>query len=54
MSHKSDRIVKEDIALLSSQNDILKSHDEKLPQVSVKGDEVSIAFRKFWRQKMAE
>ena len=54
MSRKSDRIVKEDIALLSSQHDILKRHGEKLPQVSVKGDEISIAFRKFWRQKMGE
>jgi phenylpropionate dioxygenase-like ring-hydroxylating dioxygenase large terminal subunit len=53
MSRKSDRIVREDIALLSSQTDILRQHGEKLPQVSVKGDEVSIAFRKFWRQKMS-
>ena len=54
MYRKSDKIVKEDIALLSSQADIIKRQGENLAEVSVKGDEVSITFRKYWRKKMSE
>jgi phenylpropionate dioxygenase-like ring-hydroxylating dioxygenase large terminal subunit len=50
MYRKSDKIVKEDIALLSSQVDISKQQGKNLAEVSVKGDEVSITFRKFWRK----
>jgi len=54
MHRKSDKIVREDIALLISQADLVKQHGEKWPEVSVKGDEASIAFRKFWGRKMNE
>jgi phenylpropionate dioxygenase-like ring-hydroxylating dioxygenase large terminal subunit len=50
MKRKSDQIVREDLALLSSQAELSRQHGGKLPEVSVKGDEVSIAFRKFWRK----
>ena len=54
MSKISDKIVKEDIDFLTSQLAILKKSEGKKHEVSVKGDEISLAFRKFWRKKMKE
>ncbi len=52
MARKSDKIVNEDIVLLESQLEIMKSRNGDFRDVSVKGDEVSLAFKKFWRRKM--
>ncbi len=54
MARKSVKIVGEDIELLTSQLNLMRSYGVELPEVSVKGDEVSIAFRKFWRHKVKE
>jgi hypothetical protein len=54
MSKISDKIVREDIDFLNSQLAILKKTESKKHEVSVKGDEISLAFRKFWRKKMKE
>ena len=54
MARKSARIVKEDIEFLSTQLDILRAAGEDKHEVSVKGDEISLAFRKFWRRKMKQ
>jgi hypothetical protein len=54
MARKSEKIVNEDIELLESQYNILQKSNGNLREVSVKGDEVSLAFRKFWRRKMKE
>jgi phenylpropionate dioxygenase-like ring-hydroxylating dioxygenase large terminal subunit len=54
MARKSHKIVMEDIALLTSQFDILRKADGDPHEVNVKGDEISIAFRKYWREKWAE
>ena len=54
MARKSDKIVNEDIVLLESQLEIMKSRNGDFRDVSVKGDEVSLAFKKFWRRKMEE
>jgi len=54
MAKKSNKIVNEDIVLLESQLDIIRSRNGNYRDVSVKGDEVSLAFRKFWRRKMNE
>ena len=52
MAKKSDKIVKEDIDFLVSQQKIYKKAGDNLHEVSVKGDEVSLTFRKFWRNQM--
>jgi phenylpropionate dioxygenase-like ring-hydroxylating dioxygenase large terminal subunit len=54
MAKKSAKIVEEDIDFLSSNLEILKRTKNGLHEVSVKGDEVSLAFRKFWRKKLQE
>jgi len=54
MSKKSNKIVNEDIALLNSQKVILDKTKDNHHEVSVKGDEISLAFRKFWRNKLNE
>ncbi len=54
MARKSAKIVEEDIDFLSSNLEILKKNNNDFHEVSVKGDEVSLAFRKFWRKKMGE
>jgi phenylpropionate dioxygenase-like ring-hydroxylating dioxygenase large terminal subunit len=54
MARKSNKIVNEDIALLRSQKGILDKYRDNLHEVSVKGDEISLAFRKYWRRKMRE
>ena len=54
MGRKSEKIVSEDIDFLTSQQKILKQKNGNLHEVSVKGDEVSLTFRKFWRSKMKE
>jgi len=54
MARKSEKIVKEDIELLESQLKQMKNEGNNLREVSVKGDEVSLAFRKFWRRKVQE
>jgi phenylpropionate dioxygenase-like ring-hydroxylating dioxygenase large terminal subunit len=54
MAQKSEKIVAEDIDFLSSNLEILKKTKDKFHEVSVKGDEVSLAFRKFWRKKLQE
>ena len=54
MARKSAKIVGEDIELLGSQIQLMKDHGEGLREVSVKGDEVSLAFRKYWRRKVKE
>ncbi len=54
MAKKSNKIVNEDIALLRSQKAILDRTKDNLHEVSVKGDEISLAFRKYWRSKMRE
>lgn len=51
MSKISDKIVREDIDFLTSQLAILKQYESKKHEVSVKGDEISLAFRKFWRKR---
>ena len=54
MAKKSDKIVNEDIALLRSQKGILDRTKDNLHEVSVKGDEISLAFRKYWRKRLKE
>jgi len=54
MARKSAKIVGEDIQLLESQLEVMKKSGNNLREVSVKGDEVSLAFRKFWRRKVKE
>jgi hypothetical protein len=54
MARKSAKIVAEDIELLESQYDLVHRNEGELREVSVKGDEISLAFRKFWRRKMKE
>jgi phenylpropionate dioxygenase-like ring-hydroxylating dioxygenase large terminal subunit len=54
MAKKSAKIVAEDIDFLSSNLEILNKTKDKYHEVSVKGDEVSLAFRKFWRKKLQE
>jgi phenylpropionate dioxygenase-like ring-hydroxylating dioxygenase large terminal subunit len=54
MSRKSDKIVNEDIVLLESQLEIIRSRNGDYRDISVKGDEVSLAFKKFWRRKLQE
>lgn len=52
MARKSASIVEEDINFLSSNREILKKRKDNMHEVSVKGDEVSLSFRKFWRKKL--
>lgn len=52
MAKKSDKIVSEDIALLKSQKGILDKTKDNLHEVSVKGDEISLSFRKFWENQL--
>ena len=54
MAKKSAKIVAEDIDFLSSNLEILQKTKDKYHEVSVKGDEVSLVFRKFWRKKLQE
>ncbi len=54
MRRKSAKIVKEDIAFLTSQLKIYKQTQGRMHEVSVKGDEISLAFRKYWRKKQNE
>lgn len=54
MAKKSAKIVEEDIDFLSSNLEILEKTKDKFHEVSVKGDEVSLAFRRFWRKKLQE
>ena len=54
MARKSAKIVAEDIDFLTSNYHILKKLNGNRHEVSVKGDEVSLAFRKFWRGKLEE
>ncbi len=54
MAKKSATIVAEDIDFLSSNLEILIKTKARYHEVSVKGDEVSLAFRKFWRKKLQE
>jgi len=54
MARKSEKIVNEDIVLLESQLEIMKSRNGDYRDISVKGDEVSLLFKKFWRRKMKE
>ena len=54
MAKKSNKIVNEDIALLKSQKGILDRTKNNLHEVSVKGDEISLAFRKYWRRRLHE
>jgi len=50
MANKSEKIVNEDIDFLASNQKILKRTKDNLHEVSVKGDEVSLSFRRFWRR----
>jgi phenylpropionate dioxygenase-like ring-hydroxylating dioxygenase large terminal subunit len=55
MRRKSDHIVSEDIALLQAQRQIMDAMREKegrVREVSVRGDAISLAFRKYWRAQM--
>ncbi len=52
MARKSAKIVEEDIDFLSAQLEIMRQRKDNWHEVSVKGDEISLAFRKFWRRKM--
>lgn len=54
MKKQSDQIVNEDIDLLRAQQLIYEKAGDDLREVSVKGDRVSLAFRKFWRQQMRQ
>jgi len=54
MARKSKKIVTEDIVLLESQLKLRRSSGEDFQEISVKGDEVSLAFRKFWHRKVIE
>jgi phenylpropionate dioxygenase-like ring-hydroxylating dioxygenase large terminal subunit len=54
MARKSEKIVNEDIILLESQLEIIKSRNGDYRDVSVKGDVVSLAFKRFWRRKVEE
>ncbi|MCB9641066.1 MAG: aromatic ring-hydroxylating dioxygenase subunit alpha [Myxococcales bacterium] len=55
MRRKSDKIVGEDIALLQAQRKIMeqmKNKEGRVREVSVRGDAISLAFRKYWRAKL--
>jgi hypothetical protein len=52
MGKKSEKIVTEDIDFLASNQKILNRTKDNLHEVSVKGDEVSLSFRRFWRKKL--
>ena len=52
MGKKSEKIVKEDIDFLTSNQKNIRRANGNLHEVSVKGDEVSLSFRKFWRNKL--
>ncbi len=52
MGKKSEKIVTEDIDFLASNQKILSRTKDNLHEVSVKGDEVSLSFRRFWRKKL--
>ena len=52
MGRKSVKIVTEDIDFLASNQKILSRTKDNLHEVSVKGDEVSLSFRRFWRKKL--
>jgi len=52
MAKKSAKIVKEDIDFLTSNLEIQRKLNGNLHEVNVKGDEVSLAFRRFWRKKL--
>ena len=54
MAKKSAKIVEEDIDFLSSNLEILNKTKNRYHEVSVKGDEVSLAFRKFWSKKLQD
>lgn len=57
MRRKSDKIVSEDIALLHAQRaimDKMKEKEGRVREVSVRGDAISLAFRKYWRAKIKE
>jgi len=54
MARKSAKIVQEDIEFLTTQLDIMRARKDNWHEVSVKGDEISLAFRKFWRRKMKQ
>ena len=54
MARKSDKIVNEDIDFLESNLKLRRESDKELFDVSVKGDEISLAFRKYWRMRMKE
>ncbi len=54
MARKSKKIVNEDIALLESQLKYLRKYRDNINEVNIKGDEISLAFRRFWRRKMKE
>ncbi len=54
MRRKSAKIVKEDIAFLTSQLETYKRTAGRTHEVSVKGDEISLAFRKYWQKKQKE
>lgn len=54
MRRKSAKIVREDIAFLTSQKEIYDKTTGKRHEVTVKGDEISIAFRKYWKKKQEE
>ncbi len=54
MARKSNKIVNEDIALLRSQKGILDKTKDNFHEVSVKGDEISLAFRKYWRKRLKD
>jgi hypothetical protein len=54
MSRISDKIVKEDIAFLTSQGNNYRRTPGRIQEVSVKGDEISLSFRKYWRKKLQE
>ncbi len=57
MRRKSDKIVGEDIALLRAQRaimDKMKEQEGRVREVSVRGDAISLAFRKYWRAKLKE
>ncbi len=51
MEKKSRKIVFEDLRLLVAQQKLLQERGP-LTEVSVKADEISLAFRKFWRERL--
>ena len=54
MAKKSAKIVAEDIDFLSSNLEILKKTKDKLHEVSVKGDEVSLALENSGERNLQE